>query len=748
MIFITLITFFIVYGQSKITSLSFDNENNINGEYINPNVDFTLYLTAEIDTSFESVTIEIYEDVSYWSDSEITSYTAVIKNGINEIKLTLDPTKFEESSNYYFKINSEESKSRFYVSSNICPSSCSLCSSSGICLCNVPHCASNTCSSSDTCSSCETDYKVDNGKCVLGTCFRYSTNEGKTFHRKDAIPIYVTIERSTYVGKIAKIYIELKCSDCSKEVQQIYSVQTTNPVVSGNKINIPIIVPETAEFSDKYYYYIKVSADELSTYCFAESLGYYFSVKDSSIECTDPKCIECSSSDYCTSCISGYTPSNGQCVDTSSPIIYGDKNGCDGTVGSGSGTCGDGQKFKVYTCSGSCKDGYNTKSQICDGTVSVGNYCEKIECTDSKCTECSSSDYCTSCISGYTPSNGQCIKDEITCTDSKCMECSSSDYCTRCISGYTPNNGQCIKDSNDNVYGDPNGCNGVVSTRTEICNNVYMKVYECTTSCKTGYTTESIQSCANSGSYDYCEKIQCNVDNCKTCSSIDYCYECYNPYYVSNGECKEQTVQCPSNCYSCTSSDYCDICDNGYKKDGNGGCIIEQNSDSNCQMDNCKNCYYSGNEKYCDECEKGYYIDYNYECQKCSDHCLECESKYCDECENNYVLSYDSNYGADICKEVMDYSTSDVYCYINVGSCEYDISKIGFNSYQITTGTCHNSYECSSSMKIIGEPNNYSIIYYPKYDCDGTGRIESLTCWEDGSEKLFMILAIILIVLL
>lgn len=128
-----------------------------------------------------------------------------------------------------------------------------------------------------------------------------------------------------------------------------------------------------------------------------------------SLSCPD-NCKTCNISGKCTACDSGYTLSNGECVENVTCPAN-----C--TACSSSTTCT------------ACASGYTLSGGKC-----------VLQCPDN-CTSCSSSTTCTVCASGYTLQNGKCV---IKCPDN-CAYCTSSSSCSTCKSGYTLSGGKCVK---------------------------------------------------------------------------------------------------------------------------------------------------------------------------------------------------------------------------------------------------------------------------------------------------------------
>ena len=134
------------------------------------------------------------------------------------------------------------------------------------------------------------------------------------------------------------------------------------------------------------------------------------------------------------------------------------------------------------------------------------HYGECIKCGIYQCNECSSTDYCISCKSPYTDKNGECVEEGIQCNVLHCKSngCTSNNYCSDCEIGYTSKNGECVSET---TYGDMNGCNSN-NFNKKTCNGI--TVYECDSSCKSGYTEKYINMddiCIDEyGDLMYCEQ--------------------------------------------------------------------------------------------------------------------------------------------------------------------------------------------------------------------------------------------------
>ena len=202
-------------------------------------------------------------------------------------------------------------------------------------------------------------------------------------------------------------------------------------------------------------------------------------------------CSSCSDSSTCTSCYSGYTLSNGKCV-----------NGSESESGSVSGgdsssTCGNGYVLINGVCEEICQYQVNLEGGVCEkycaGTVGsssqIRRMCLYAKCFDGRepkstkatylgenrphryccpenCADCSDWGQCTSCYSGYIVSNGECVKkptcsngqytasdgtcqpcSNISVPNGSCLSCSSSSQCDNisCNTGYVKKGGTCVK---------------------------------------------------------------------------------------------------------------------------------------------------------------------------------------------------------------------------------------------------------------------------------------------------------------
>ena len=113
------------------------------------------------------------------------------------------------------------------------------------------------------------------------TCFTYGSNKGKCYNRGSKVPVSLTFYNDQYVGKVVYMSVYLECYDCKKITQGYYPLQTTETVKKEKSYGINILVPNEAEYSDKYYLRIETSTSTLgANSCSGSSAGDYFTVRE------------------------------------------------------------------------------------------------------------------------------------------------------------------------------------------------------------------------------------------------------------------------------------------------------------------------------------------------------------------------------------------------------------------------------------------------------------------------------------
>ena len=122
-----------------------------------------------------------------------------------------------------------------------------------------------------------------------------------------------------------------------------------------------------------------------------------------------------------------------------------------------------------------------------------------------------------------------------------------------------------------------------------------------------------------------------NVENCYTFADRTTCASCNKGYYVSNGRCREITVD---KCAMVDSEDStkCIVCNNG-KLPADGKC---QDGDD-CNLSNCKHCRTA---EVCAVCDDKYAVNENGKCiSDPIDNCQSALSGTCIACSRGYYMS-------------------------------------------------------------------------------------------------------------
>lgn len=317
------------------------------------------------------------------------------------------------------------------------------------------------------------------------------------------------------------------------------------------------------------------------------------------------------------------------------------------------------------------------------------------------CSECTSIDVCTICLSTYFLYKGTCIatcplgtfENQFLCTDCnpQCATCTSSDVCTSCISLILYQN-SCVST-----------CPVILIDK--ICYDCISPCYTCAyfpnscTSCIENYSiySNSCFSLCPDGTFQYADScILCPI-SCKTCNSLTECVDCKAGSYNSNGVCisqcssgfyyaNEACLACGDQCKTCQdSADYCMDCINGVSYLGScyeecpknqtvligTQCIDCMSSCETCESNiylctSCPDGLFLFNNGCVKTCPNGFYSE-NSLCEPCDSSCKTCNSTDCFSC--NYPYSLIEN----TCKECPDgsISVSDicVNCNTNCSTC-------------------------------------------------------------------------------
>lgn len=91
----------------------------------------------------------------------------------------------------------------------------------------------------------------------------------------------------------------------------------------------------------------------------------------------------------------------------------------------------------------------NTCSACLTGFKLVNGDCEQLACDIANCAECSDSSTCSSCRNLYELRNNQCVRKTYGCNMEFCQSCGEmAEVCTQCDPGYEI---ESIKDSSSNI---------------------------------------------------------------------------------------------------------------------------------------------------------------------------------------------------------------------------------------------------------------------------------------------------------
>ncbi len=197
------------------------------------------------------------------------------------------------------------------------------------------------------------------------------------------------------------------------------------------------------------------------------------------------------------------------------------------------------------------------------------------------CIFCSANNYCSFCAPSWNATNGVCLTTVTAfCTPiANCLGCTQPNVCGACAPSYQLSAGAnvCIplcNITNCQTCVNPTTCGTCLNTfvltnNTCNCPDSTFNIVNNTCVCPSG-TTQSNGTC-----------VACNVTNCQTCSSTNYCGTCMNnlllttcgcnaPLISVNGVCSCPSGTTPSNgtcvacnvtnCQTCSSANVCSNC--------------------------------------------------------------------------------------------------------------------------------------------------------------------------------------------
>jgi hypothetical protein len=294
----------------------------------------------------------------------------------------------------------------------------------------------------------------------------------------------------------------------------------------------------------------------------------------------------------CSSCISGYTSYNGQCIQCpQSSGIYGTCSSCCSQTSGTQLTCTD------------CASVANSYTFLYSGRCLVSPGCFEIDANG----------FCTQCFEGFYETNNLCY----TC-DASCATCTDSTNCLTCSNGY--------------YWGVSNG---------GLCK-----------SCPSG---------------------------CATCDSSGTCASCLANFYIFQSNC----LNCPANCNGCSDGSTCTSCSAGILV--SNLCILCADTTYGGSA-GCVSCYNNNNFIACTQCADTYFLSSTGLCQLCSSLIpggLRCR-------DQNTPTQCQSDSSATLTAR---YYLVGITCIQNTKSCRYISDIYGncsqcYSGYTLTLGAC------------------------------------------------------------
>lgn len=355
-------------------------------------------------------------------------------------------------------------------------------------------------------------------------------------------------------------------------------------------------------------------------------------VNSSSCDNCQLPCGNCSSLNYCLSCISSFLY-NGSCYNSSlCPVgTFADStnNNCSGCTNNCS-SC----SYSSVNCTACSTPLFYYNAQclsVCPSQMyGSGTIC--VNCSN-PCGNCSNATFCLSCLSNYL-SSGSCVSSlncpngtyaetaNNTCSlcPSQCTNCLSLVNCSSCSLTYFYISHQCLSSCPNGTY--PSSamclnCSSVCST----CSSG--SSFNCT-SCPLGqilYNNTCLTGCIP-GTFNSSGQCQNCDSNCSTCVNSSTCSSCNGSLYLYNYQC---TSLCPIGTF--TTLNICGAC--------SGLCLSCLNNADNCTSCNSSLVFYTST--CLSNCPTNYF-NIGGICKTCSN-CNSCiDISHCSSCYSNYYL--------------------------------------------------------------------------------------------------------------
>jgi proprotein convertase subtilisin/kexin type 5 len=341
-------------------------------------------------------------------------------------------------------------------------------------------------------------------------------------------------------------------------------------------------------------------------------------------ECNS-QCETCDNNQTCLTCKNNFVSRNGTCVAECGAGFYSFRGFCVGCNPS-CGTCANTPNQCLTCAAGFVRSGSRCVSRCEDGSYldSATNTCQSCSST---CLTCSSENLCTSCPNvAIVPVGGQCLS----CIY-PCNTCSADlSTCFTCLSGFSLSNGQCVRTC-------PTGSRSVNGVCT--CASGIFLDGVCVDSCPSGFTSVR-------GTCQRC------VSPCASCTgnSVSFCTDCLDTFILNpnTGVC-EQTSACNfgqeevnGQCERICDANYffqdgaCIFggCPTDFKDNGFGGCVVSSTNTNRCEIPT-----FRLNGICISDCGNKFFPDSSSRtCRACSSNCETCLSqRFCFACATGFT---------------------------------------------------------------------------------------------------------------